>query len=249
MPYLRALTFDFWGTLYQNFHAEDERLDLLGDALRSQGRPTSRHRLEDAYQHAWKVYDRVWRQEHRSLSVAQWLDEILAFLDEQLPPETRSDLCRRTEETYLQMDNPQPVQGVADVLPSLAARYRIGLISDVGLTPGRVLRELLRRDGMLRYFQQLTFSDEFGMTKPAPQVFLHTLDVLAARPEEAAHIGDLPETDIAGAKSVGMRAVLFLGVSQRRDGLALADAAFERYEELGPLLGRMGADPLSVPSH
>jgi putative hydrolase of the HAD superfamily len=125
---------------------------------------------------------------------------------------------------------------VAEVLPRLAQRYCLGVISDVGLTPGRVLREIIRSHGLLSHFRVLTFSDEIGMTKPVAEVFLHTLAALEATPEEAAHVGDLPETDLAGARSVGMRAVLFLGVSHRQDGLPLADAAFEDYGELEALL-------------
>ncbi len=30
---LRAVTFDLWGTLYQNAYARDERLHLLGETL------------------------------------------------------------------------------------------------------------------------------------------------------------------------------------------------------------------------
>jgi putative hydrolase of the HAD superfamily len=127
---------------------------------------------------------------------------------------------------------------VAEVLPRLARRYCLGLISDVGLTPGRILREILRRDGLLPHFQALTFSDETGTTKPEPGQFLRTLDALDTRPGEAAHVGDLPETDIAGARAAGMRAILFLGVSQREDGRALADAAFEEYSELEAVLER-----------
>ncbi|MBL7064452.1 MAG: hypothetical protein ISS49_09660 [Anaerolineae bacterium] len=38
---LQAITFDFWGTLYQNAYARDERLHLLEDILvrHSQPRP------------------------------------------------------------------------------------------------------------------------------------------------------------------------------------------------------------------
>jgi FMN phosphatase YigB (HAD superfamily) len=59
---------------------------------------------------------------------------------------------------------------------------------------------------------------------------------LKARPEEAAHVGDLPETDLAGARAAGMRAILFLGVTGREDGRGLADAVFEDYCELERIL-------------
>jgi putative hydrolase of the HAD superfamily len=236
---LQALTFDFWGTLYQNVDGREERLHILDQALARHSQPRSWAALEAAYQHGWSVMSRIWREEHYSATVEQWLREVLTFLEASLPDEVRAALLRPLEEVHLHGDPPQPVPGVAQILPRLAQRYRLGLISDVGLTPGRVLRELMRHDGLLPHFQALTFSDETGATKPLPGQFLRTLALLGARPQEAAHIGDLPETDLSGARGVGMRAILFLGVSQRQDGRPLADAAFEEYGELEEILERL----------
>jgi len=236
---LQAVTFDFWGTLYQNAYARDERLHLLEEALARHSQPRPWADLEAAYRHAGSVWERAWREEHRSITIEHWLQEVLASLEADLPEDALAGLCRPIEEIYLRGDTPRPVPGVTDVLPRLSRRYRLGLISDTGLTPGRVLREILRRDRLLPYFRTLTFSDETGAAKPLPEQFLHTLSVLEAQPEEAAHIGDLPETDIAGAQAVGMKAVLFLGVSHRQDGRPLADAVFEEYTELEELLERL----------
>ena len=233
---LQTVTFDFWGTLYQNAYARDERLHLLEKVLARHSQPRPWTALEAAYRHAWSVWERTWREEQRSIAVEHWLREMLAFLKVALPDETLAGLCRPIEEIYLRGDAPRPVPGVAEVLPRLSRRYRLGLISDTGLTPGRVLREILRRDGLLPHFRALTFSDETGAAKPRPEQFLRTLSILEAQPEEAAHIGDLPETDIAGAQAVGMKAILFLGVSRRQDGRSLADAVFEKYSELEEVL-------------
>jgi len=245
---LRALTFDFWGTLYQNASAQDGRLRLLEEALARHAQPRPWAALKAAYRHALGVWERIWREEHRSTTVEHWLREMLGFLDADLPDDVLAGLHLPVEEIYLHGGAPRPVSGVTKVLPRLSHRYRLGLISDVGLTPGRVLRELLRRDGLLPYFRVLTFSDETGAAKPCPEQFLCTLDVLDARPEEAAHIGDLPETDIVGARGVGMKAILFLGVSHREDGLPLAHAAFEEYGELEGLLEGLDEMAGDVPS-
>jgi putative hydrolase of the HAD superfamily len=245
---LHTVTFDFWGTLYQNAYARDERLHLLEKVLARHSQPRPWTALEAAYRHAWSVWERTWREEQRSTTVEHWLREMLAFLKVALPDETLAGLCRPIEEIFLRGDAPRPVPGVAEVLPRLSRpgvaevlprlsrRYRLGLISDTGLTPGRVLREILRRDGLLPHFRALTFSDETGAAKPRPEQFLRTLNILEAQPEEAAHIGDLPETDIAGAQAVGMKAILFLGVSHRQDGRPLADAVFEKYSEIEEVL-------------
>lgn len=233
---LRAVTFDFWGTLYQNVYAREDRLRLLQDALKRHGQPRSLEDLDAAYEHARSVWDRVWREERRSISIRRWLGEMLTFLNAELPGDTMSDVGRAIQEIYLCLDVPRPVPGVLEVVPRLARRYRLGLISDVGLTPGRVLREVLRRDCLLQHLQAVTFSDEIGSAKPHPKPFLHTLEVLDTPPDEAVHIGDLPETDLTGAREVGMKAVLFLGVTNREDGRSLADGVFEDYCQLQELL-------------
>jgi putative hydrolase of the HAD superfamily len=236
---LQAITFDFWGTLYQNAYARDERLHLLEDVLARHSQPRPWTALEAAYRHAGAVWERVWREEHRSLTTEHWLREMLTFLDVDLAEDALVGLRQPIEEIYLDGDEPRPVPGVTDVLPRLARRYRLGLISDTGLTPGRVLRKVLRRDGLLPHFCTLTFSDETGAAKPLPEQFLRTLDILQVRPEQAAHVGDLPETDLTGARGVGMKAILFLGVSDRQDGRPLADGVFEEYGELEGLLKRL----------
>lgn len=233
---LHAVTFDFWGTLYQNAYARDDRLRLLGEALERHDQPRSLEDLHAAYAHARSVWDRVWQEERRSIPIERWLEEIVTYLGADLPQDTAADVGRAIQEIYLRLDVPRPVPGVTEVVPRLAQRYRLGLISDTGLTPGRVLRKILRRDGLLSCFGALTFSDEIGSAKPQPGPFLRTLGVLDVGPEQAAHVGDLPETDLAGAREVGMKAVLFLGVTNREDGRSLAHGVFEAYDEVGALL-------------
>ncbi len=233
---LRAVTFDFWGTLYQDVDVGNERLGLVSDMLERYGQARPRVELEAGFSHVMSVWDQVWREEQRSLSIERALNEVLGHVGASLPNEAKETLGRSIESVYLETDGPKPVPGVTDVLPGIAQRYRLGLISDTGLTPGRVLREVMRRDGLLSHFEVLTFSDEVGRAKPQPQPFLSTLAGLDASPGEAAHIGDLPETDLRGARNVGMKAVLFLGVSKREDGRSLADAVFSHYSELQQLL-------------
>jgi len=49
---LHTVTFDFWGTLYQNAYARDERLHLLEEALVRHSQPRPWAALEAAYCHA-----------------------------------------------------------------------------------------------------------------------------------------------------------------------------------------------------
>lgn len=234
---LQAITFDFWGTLYEDGSTADERLPIIEKALSVHGQSRSLSQIEAATKHAWAIWERTWLEERRSLPISSWLDEVLNAMDVSLPSAARESLYRPLQDIYLnEARPPQPIAGVLDIVPRLARRYRLGLISDTGLTPGRVLREVMDRDGLLRFFDTETFSDEIGVTKPEPQAFLRTLEALEVPAAAAAHIGDLPETDIVGARGVGMRALLFLGKSHREDGLALADAAFEDYVELEDIL-------------
>ena len=76
---------------------------------------------------------------------------------------------------------------------------------------------------MLRHFEYLYFSNEHGMSKPDVRVFRHTLAQLGVGRREAAHVGDIQRTDIAGAQAAGMAAVLFVGANNHDAGRSTAD--------------------------
>ena len=76
-----------------------------------------------------------------------------------------------------------------------------------GLTPAPTLRERLRSFGLLDRFDSWAFSDETGWFKPAPEAFAPALEGMGLgvdRADAAAHVGDNPRTDVAGALALGM---------------------------------------------
>ncbi|MBK6438138.1 MAG: HAD hydrolase-like protein [Candidatus Microthrix sp.] len=45
--------------------------------------------------------------------------------------------------------------------------------------------------------------------KPDPRIFTHALEGLGVEPVEAAHVGDLRRTDVAGALGMGITSVRY----------------------------------------
>ncbi len=75
-----------------------------------------------------------------------------------------------------------------------------------------------------------------GRTKPHPSIFVAALRMLDARPQEAAMVGDSYEDDIAGARALGMRAILL-----DRDGIRPDEP--ERIDTLLALPAALGLSP------
>lgn len=122
---------------------------------------------------------------------------------------------------------------------------RLGIVCDVGFTGGEILREFLDREGLLGHFSGWAFSDEVGHYKPAPQSFEAALDALGAGPNEAAHVGDLRRTDIAGAGAIGMTTVRYRGLYDDRGegGEIEADFVLDSHRELPELIDRIEDSP------
>jgi putative hydrolase of the HAD superfamily len=100
-----------------------------------------------------------------------------------------------------------------------------------------VLRQLLDRHDMLGHFEYTYFSNEHDASKPDTRAFLHTLEELDVRPTEAAHVGDIQRTDIAGAQAAGMSAVHFVGANNKDVDSSTADVMVSHFEELPRALG------------
>lgn len=100
---------------------------------------------------------------------------------------------------------------VPEALETLIQRgVKIGIVTNA-FHPMTLRDVELAQFGLLRYFPQAALrisAADVGYLKPHPKIFTHALSVLGCAPEEAVFVGDNIVADVAGAQSVGMRAVL-----------------------------------------
>jgi HAD superfamily hydrolase (TIGR01509 family) len=243
---LTALTFDFWNTLYSTDggmweEVSAERKRALRDMLSAAGRHPSESEFEAVYRAGFDAYMQAWTSGRHFGS----REEVRFFFDRfEIEPESVDESAVSAAVTRIEesgrLGRLPLVAGVAETIPQLsAAGYRLGLISDTSLTPGRVLKEFMLADGLLQYFSVLTFSDETGYCKPDSRMFLRTLEALGADTAHAAHVGDTPRTDIAGAQAVGMVAVRCAGVTDYEEPPE-ADFVIHDHREIPDILRRLG---------
>lgn len=204
---LRAVTFDFWNTLMweEPGQLRAKRLEYWGDRL-----DAAAAELERAHDAAHRLYEESWRAD-RQFVVRDAAALVTRECD--LGPDAEQVLLEGFDEGG-RRSAIHASDGVGECLAALKqADVRIGLISDIGLTPSYVVRELLEREDLLRFFDGMTFSDEVGVYKPTAAAFEHALESVGGfEPEQAAHVGDRLRTDVAGARDFGMTSVRYNGV-------------------------------------
>jgi putative hydrolase of the HAD superfamily len=236
---LEAITFDFWGTLFTEgpeyaTQVKQLRNEILLDAASEAGRPAEPAAVMEAWRQAALDFDAAWNAE-QCMTPFDRVTRIFSYLGLPYDPGQIALTTQRIVEAGLQ-GSLLPLPGVLEALPQLARQYRLGIVSDTGVSTGRILREQLSRHRLHDLFSSFSFSDETGVVKPRPEAFLAALGEMGARPQAALHIGDIPRTDIAGAFQTGYPyAVLFTG-HIHRNGQPTPTARISSHLELIPLL-------------
>ena len=245
---ITAVTFDFWQTLYASRPIDfNKRVRQFRNELETaSGAIIDQAKFEAAIKVARDTWRHAWEAEYRTLDAGEWLSIVLQYL--KIPLNRTDRITIQTDmENRVLAEKPFLTEDGRAILADLSARYRLAIISDTGITPGRVLRTILDRDELSGYFCHLTFSDEIGHSKPHPHAFLSTLDALGVEPAAAVHVGDLLRTDVAGAQNVGMRAVQYIGLNgngwpKNTDASVVStvtpDAVIDHHIQLKPLLQR-----------
>ena len=205
---IKALTFDLWNTLVADDHADysNRRIAILMHVCEQQQCYREPSAIRAAYQSAMRLWEECWRIERKGISIHDLVSHIFTTLNIHLKDAVREDVVARFAGVALN-DPPPMLDFASSVLEVLHTKYRLGLICDTGFTPGQALRQILQGHKMLHYFSCLEFSDEVGATKPSALIFKKALEALSLKPAEVAHIGNLLQTDIVGAKAMGMTAV------------------------------------------
>ena len=232
MP-VRAITFDFWGTLFRDARSEARQRLRLEAVMRAAG--VSEEAARNALQETFREFYRAHLEDQRTLRPEDGVRMTFKRLGALLHPDVADELTHLFATAILEYP-PDPIDYALDAVRAAAQRYPVGLISDTGISPGASLRVLMERHQFMEHFVALTFSDEVGVAKPQPKMFARTAKALGVAPEELFHIGDLEPTDIVGARNVGAKAALFAGVNDRFLGSTQADHTFTDWREFIALL-------------
>ncbi|MBC8497724.1 HAD family hydrolase [Candidatus Bathyarchaeota archaeon] len=235
---IKAVTFDLWNTLMENKDFTEPRINSLKRDLEVESLFFTDSELLRAYNSASDHYRREWEQNHSHLNVERRVEHILKEL--RIP--FTADLIRSVIDSFMNayvVDPPALKEGVEETLEALNGEYRMGIISDTGVTPGSIICEHLEGHELLHYFTSTVFSDEVGYCKPDPKVFEKALNELKVRSEEAIHVGDLLRTDVAGAKGIGMKAVWVSDTGDYPHGEYSPDFVIKRLPELLDVIEKM----------
>lgn len=238
------VSIDFWDTLVDAAVGGKERRKIRFDALcEISGEYVTElpsAQIDAATKEAAEEFNRIWFNQQRTPKTEELVNTILNTLGIPATKKEMDFLVKEFEESLLE-GQPAVLDGAKETIASLSGEYQLTLISDTMYSPGRVIRNFLEEHSLLEHFDSFLFSDEAGYSKPNPKAYHRMLEDTGCLAEESYHIGDRLNTDIAGAKKVGMRAVLFTGVSMKSNGSDEADNAKPDYEcaswqEVGQLL-------------
>lgn len=235
-PALQAVTFDCWQTLLverDSAPAVALRAEALQTAASRTGRALSRRGATEILDAGWRRHDELWRAQRAvgAREMARWSLQAIGLEGpeiEALHPEFETALA----EASLAADI-RALDGAPETLDVLAAAgVRCAVVCDTGYSPGRVVRKLLDRAGLLTGLAAEIFSDEVGVPKPGAAIFQAALDALGADPARSVHVGDLKRTDVAGARSLSMRTVRIRQTHDDTARLPEADCVVDSHAEL-----------------
>jgi putative hydrolase of the HAD superfamily len=103
----------------------------------------------------------------------------------------------------------QPEPAIESVLLRASAlRISTGVISNA-MFSANVLRWELACHDLLRHFQFVMSSADYGLQKPHPAIFLAAAGRLGLKPDEIWFIGDSLESDVTGSRLAGMNSIWY----------------------------------------
>ncbi len=236
MPFIKAVTFDFWETLFgfvsKNVleKVREERTKRLSNLL---GIPQSK---------VLKIYDEVIERLHRKRETTGFEFTVREMMHSFLE-KAGFDVKKYLEECeFIFVDAifkhfPGPNPGVKECLENLKINsLKLAVISNT--IHGEVEKKLLRDFNLYHYFDVIALSCELKVRKPRKEIFEWVLGRLGVGRSETIHIGDDPQADIYGAIRTGLWAAHY--VEKDKEPSCLAHIVVKDFKELPQKLEVIG---------
>jgi HAD superfamily hydrolase (TIGR01549 family) len=159
-------------------------------------------------------------------------------------PQTAERIRQRVRAMVGNLDVFQLRPGMEEALRRLAERHlKLGIVAN---QPAATLGKL-ERVGIANFFDHTGLSGVTGFCKPDTRAFALAAEELGVPPAKCIMVGDRIDNDIAPAKALGMRAILFRTGRHRRQKARFAaehpDAEVVDVQGLEAAIGKCLNDP------
>ena len=189
---IKAVIFDLDNTLIDFMYMKNQAVDAAISGMIESGLNTSQ---KDAKKEIFKIYEK------EGYEYQEVLNEYIVSINKKISYKILAAgivSYRRAKEKSL-----VPYAHVAETLIELSKMgMKLGLITDA---PSREAWTRLYSVGLHHIFDKVLTYDDTKVYKPSKVPFNKILDCFKINAEDAVMVGDWPERDLAGAKSVGMK--------------------------------------------
>lgn len=146
--------------------------------------------------HGIRFADWIGRTDHEL-----WVD----FISRHKPAHSLPELLAMKRNRMLEIvRRERPIfDGLSELVEKLSRKYSLALASGSELA---VVQEVLKLDGLARFFPVVVTGSEVKRGKPAPDIFLRTAELLAVSPKNCAVIED-SKPGVAAGLAAGMTVV------------------------------------------
>ena len=117
---------------------------------------------------------------------------------------------------------------VVPVLKELACCFRLAVVTNGG---SAWQHEKIEVTGLEQYFDAIVVSGDMGIKKPDSRIFERTLSLLGVPHDQAVHVGDSLQADVAGAHATGITAIWV-----NRSGVPIPDGYVQPDHLIGSLV-------------
>ncbi len=208
---IKAVFFDWFNTLA---HYEPSREELESQALRECGIDVPPSKLVPALSSADKYYFaenaispvRTRSPEEQAGIYTHYQQMVLAEagVNTSAQPGQLVQIMKRTRE----LSQGMRFALFSDVLPNLKKLKERKLVLGLLTNLDRDVKPICHEVGLEPYLDVIVTSADVGSDKPNPPIFLAALEQAGVNASEAIHVGDQYQSDILGARGVGISPVL-----------------------------------------
>ena len=227
---MRALCFDLDNTLQDLDSAFDTAAArVLGPFGVAQGLNLMgiKAALTETWPSVWTEFMEAKRPEPSLYP--EWFARAFRFLDVPVSPAQLSELVSGYHQEFERSLGLYP--DVERALARIAEWPKPPVLAILTNGPSERQRRRIRALGLDRVFSHVVTSEDAGVGKPHPQFFWCALNVLKVQPEHAVMVGDTLDTDVAGARAVGMKSIWVNRSVAEAPRKELADAAVGSLDE------------------